>query len=213
MIRINLIPPEILDKRKDEQRWRWVLVAGMVALVLVAAFYLVMFVQVSAKQSEVASLKQEAESRQAEASRFRIFQQKESDLSSRRSVVLTAKAGRVDWARMFNEISMVLPTDMYLIALSGAEPVVGNAQSGTILMSGKAVDYPEDSPDHGYKSVAKALVRFTELTQLESVWLTSTERSTQAAATSAGGAATQPMINWALTARITVEATAAPPAQ
>lgn len=213
MIRINLIPPEIIEKRKDEQRWRWVLVAGMVALVLVVAFYLVMFVQVSAKQSDVASLKQEAESRQGEASRFRIFQQKESDLSSRRSVVLTAKAGRVDWARMFNEISMVLPTDMFLIALSGIEPIVGTPQSGTILMSGKAVDYPEDSPDHGYKSVAKALVRFTELTQLESVWLTSTDRPTQAGATTAGGAATQPMINWALTARITVEATAAPPAQ
>jgi Tfp pilus assembly protein PilN len=213
VIRINLIPPEIIEKRKDEQRWRWVLVAGMVALVMVVAFYLVMFVQVSAKQSDVAGLKQEAQSREAEASRFRIFQQKESDLTSRRSVVLSAKAGRIDWARMFNEISMVLPTDMYLIALSGNEPVVGDAQSGTILMSGKAVDYPEDSPDNGYKSVAKALVRFTELTQLESVWLTSTDRSTQAAATAGGGAATQPMINWALTARITVEATTAPSAQ
>jgi hypothetical protein len=210
VIRINLIPPEIVEKRKDEKRWRWVLLAGVAAAALVFVFYGVMWYQVTVRQSEVAALKQEAESLQAETVRFRIFQQNEAALTTRKRVVAAASAGRVDWARMFNEISMVLPTDMFLLTLQGTEPVSGNAQVGLVNMTGQAIDYPDDTPDNGFKSVAKAVVRLSELAQLDNVWLTLVERPSAPVGTGTA-ATTQPLINWSLKARISVgPATAAP---
>lgn len=202
MTRINLIPPEIVEKRRDEKRWRWVVLAAIGAVALVGLFYLVMWYQVTVKQSEVAALKQEAGNLQSEAVRFRIFQQNEADLASRETVVKAAAKGRVDWARIFNEVSMVLPTDMFLLSMNGNEPSDVNPVSGVVNMTGQAVDQPGDNPDNGLKSIAKAIVRLSDLSQLDNVWLVQADRPSSAG-TNSESQATQPLINWSIKSRVT----------
>jgi Tfp pilus assembly protein PilN len=200
VIRINLIPPEILQARKDEQLWKWVWLFGGVAALLVAMFWSFMFLQVATTTTEVASLQQDAQNLQAQTSRFAIFQQKEADLSARKSAVTAALAGRVDWARLLNEMGLVLPTDVYLTTFTGSDG--GAASDSIVTIAGEAIDEPDDSPDNGYKSVAKMLVRLTELEQLEAVWLSSTS-----VPAIVDGATEAPMITWAVSARITPSVT------
>jgi Tfp pilus assembly protein PilN len=205
MIRINLLPPEITQKRKDEQSWKYVLAGAMVVLVLFAVFYMVVAVMVSARKADVAAMKQEADLAQGQTARFQIFQQKEADLQTRKAIYLNAKQGRVDWAQLCNEIALVLPTDIYLDKLSGQEP----DGSGVITLEGKAVHLTQEDSEagSGFKAVAKMLVRLNELSRIDTVWLTSVDHS---------HSTVPPYLDvWTATTKITREATptaGAPPA-
>lgn len=182
MIRINLLPPEITQKRKDEQRWRWIVIASIVVAVVFAGVFLLLQLQVSMKQGEVASVKQQAAVLEQQAQRFQIFQVKQADLANRRTVVANALAGRVDWSRLLSEVALVQPSDIYLTQLGVTQPVMGvagvAATPGQLTMAGRALDVSNDVPDLGYKSIAKLLSRLTDLEQLDAVWLTDSAKPT-----------------------------------
>ena len=202
MIRINLIPPEILQNRRDESRWKWVWLGGGILALVVAMFWGFMFLQVMSSTQDVAAAQQDAANLQAQTSRFQIFQQKEADLNVRQAAVDAAKKNRIDWTRMLNELGLVLPTDVYLTTFTGTDN--GDTGDSIVTMAGEGVDEPDDSPNNGYKSVAKMLVRLADLRQLDSVWLTSMSLG--------GGSDTEaPMITWAVNARITPGVTASTP--
>jgi Tfp pilus assembly protein PilN len=201
VIHINLIPPEILQARRDERRWRWVWLGGGILAVVVALFWAATYLQVVSATGDVQSTQQEAASLQAQTSRFDVFQQEESDLAVRQASVSAAGAGRVDWTTVLYDVGLVLPTDIYLTTFTG----VDNAQSGAtgasvVTMAGEAIYDPDDTPLNGYKSIAKMLVRLTDLPELDSVWLTSATLGT-------GSSTAQPMYTWAVTADITPAST------
>jgi Tfp pilus assembly protein PilN len=187
VIRINLLPPEIGQKRRDEKRWRWVILGAVLMAVVLVGIFAVMQVQVSYKQNEVASVKQQAEALAQSAARFQVFQQKAGDLENRKSIAAIALAGRMDWSKLYSELALVLPTDIYVTRLGSTEPkaAVGTAaaQPGRLSMDGRALDFPNDVPDLGYKSVAKMLVRLAQLDQIDSVWLASSAKPAMAAPT------------------------------
>ncbi|MDO8915437.1 MAG: hypothetical protein Q7W16_05075 [Coriobacteriia bacterium] len=222
MIRINLLPPEIGQKRKDEHRWQWVIIGGIVAAVVFAGVFMLLQLQVSMKQGEVASVKQQAAVLGEQAQRFQIFQEKQADLAVRRGIVASALAGRVDWSRLLSEVALVLPSDIYLIQMGAAQPLAGAAglpgTPGQLTIGGKALDVPNDVPDLGYRSIAKLLSRLAELQQLDGVWLTN---SVKPAAATGSIAQTDFFITFGVTAEISAPATAtasspgvpAPPSQ
>ena len=200
MIRINLIPPEILNRRTDERRWKWIALAGGIVAVVLVLFWAFMGLQVAASTAEVDSIQQQATSVETQAAQFQVFQQSENDLKVRRDAVVAAKAGTVAWARMLYELGLVLPKDVYLTAFTGTD--AGTSGNSLVNLTGQAVDKLNDSPDNGYKSVAKMLVRLADLDQLDSVWLSNTS---VAASTGSGKA---PMIGWTVSAKITPETSA-----
>lgn len=199
MIRINLIPPEILQARKDEALFKWVWLAGAAVTVILVLFWGIMFLQVMSSTAEVASIQAQAAQLQSETSRFSIFQQKEAELQVRRAAVAAATQGRVDWARLLNELGLVLPNDIYLTSFTGSD----NAGSGDsiVTMAGKGLDDPDDAPNVGYKSIAKMLVRFADMEQLDSVWLTNMSKTADTE-TEAG------MLTWAVNAKLSSSAAA-----
>jgi Tfp pilus assembly protein PilN len=197
VIRINLIPPEILQSRKDEQRWKWVWLAGGIAALAVALFWAATYLQLSTATSDVAGIQQDVATAQAQTSRFAVFEQKEADLKVRQDAVQAAKEGRIDWSQLLYELGLVLPRDVYLTTFTGVDNSTAGAATGSVVtLAGQAVYDPDEVPANGYKSIAKMLVRLTEMSELDSVWLTS--------ATLGTGSDTQaPMYQWAVNARIT----------
>lgn len=174
MIRINLLPPEITQKRKDEQRWRW-LILGSVGLFLIVGFvFAALQIQVSIRASEVASIRQQAEGLQVEAQRFQVFQLKEADLQNRTSIAETALVGRMDWSALFTEVALVMPAETWARSMTSSEPK-GNTP-GAFALAGAAIDYLYDVPDLGYKPIAKLLIRLAELPRLNNVWMGSTAK-------------------------------------
>lgn len=201
MIRINLIPPEILQARKDEALFKWVWLGGAIVSVVLVIFWGFMFLQVMAATTDVVSIQQQASQLQAETSRFSIFQQKEAELNLRRGAVAAATEGRIDWARMLNELGLVLPDDVYLTSLTGSDNATGDS---IITMAGKAMDEADDAPDNGYKSIAKLLVRIADMQQLDSVWLTNMAKEADTD-TQVG------MLTWSVNAKISKGSAAVTP--
>jgi Tfp pilus assembly protein PilN len=197
VIRINLIPPEILQSRKDEQRWKWVWLAGGIAALAVALFWATTYLQLSSATSDVAAIQQDVANAQAQTSRFAVFEQKEAELKVRQDAVGTASKGRIDWSQLLYELGLVLPRDVYLTTFTGVDNAGGStAADSVVTLAGQAVYDPDEVPANGYKSIAKMLVRLTEMSELDSVWLTSSTLGT-------GTDTEAPMYQWAVNARIT----------
>jgi len=170
MARINLLPREIAEKRKFERRIGFVLVAGLVVYVVLFLAYAGLGWVVSQRNAELQSHLELAASLSAQAEAFKIFEDKEADLDRRVAIAEVALAQRVDWSRIVNELSLVLPPDVWLTDLTASE------QDG-LLMRGIAVDLATDVPDSGHKAVARTLVRLGGLELLQNVWLTTSRKA------------------------------------
>ncbi len=166
MVRINLLPHEIIEKRRFERNLRYVMLGGVVALVVLFAVYGLLAMQVASANAELQDRQQTEANLRAQAEAFSIFEEKESDLEARLALADEALAGRVDWGRLANELSLIMPSDVWVVTLTGDE------EQG-VTMFARAVDSETDIPDVGHKAVAKTLVRMTDLEQLSSVWLSS----------------------------------------
>lgn len=166
---MNLLPPEILEKRKAEQRWVYVMFGAVGLVVVLVIAYLVPSVMVMQKDAEVRVKQQEADDLRREADRYKIFEDKQADLQARQTVAQTALAGRVAWSRLLSELSLVLPTDLWFDELT-LDEIEG------LLAKGRADDVIADAPDLGHKTIAKMLVRFSDLDQVSDVWLTRSEK-------------------------------------
>ena len=163
MIRVNLLPKDILEKRRYERFFIWVYAAAALIVVALLAVWLVLGLQVQQKNRDLQTRQEQANKLRAEADAFAVFEQKQTDLTSRQTVAQTALAGRIDWAKVSNEISLVLPSDVW------AKSIVANQDQGMQLTL-VAVD-AEDAPDVGQKSVARTMVRLNDLGSLYDVWL------------------------------------------
>ncbi len=170
MMRINLLPPEILEKRKSERRMVYVALVAVLVAVVLAGVWGMAFMKVSGKKQEVAARQQELAQTQARAAELKVFEDKALELDRRKTVADTALAGRLNWAKLFEEVSLVMPTDLWAT-------VVNATETEGLQIDGYAVDSVTDSPDLGHKSIAKLLVRLANLEQLTDVWLTNAAKT------------------------------------
>jgi len=189
MVRINLIPREIVEKRKYERYFRYVFLAGAIVLILLLAAWVYLGIEVNAKNQELQEQKDLANQYNTQAAAFAIFEQKQSDLNSRKAIAQQALASRIDWAKISNEISLVLPSEVWAVGLTAAEE---QGMQLTLV----ALD-ATDTPDVGHKSVAKTMVRLNELDDLYNVWLTASQKSKLTL-----GSTSQPVINFQVTASV-----------
>lgn len=166
MVRINLLPQEIIEKRRFERDIRYVAFAAVIVLVVLFAVYGLLAIQVGQRNAELQDRQQTEANLRAQAEAFRIFEEKESELEARLQLADEALAGRVEWGRLANEVSLIMPADVWLVTLTCDE-------DQGLSMFARAIDNESDVPDVGHKAVAKTLVRFADLDQLSSVWLNS----------------------------------------
>ncbi len=195
MMRINLLPPEILEKRRAEKRIIYVALLALLVFIVLAVVWVFAFVRVDAKQQDLDARLQEIQATQSKADMLAIFEDKEQDLQARQVIADAALADRMNWAKLFDEVSLVMPTDLWVTNFSWDEAT-------GLTIDGYAVDSATDSPDLGHKSIAKMLVRLADLDDLYDVWLENAVKVEYAE---------QPAIQFSSTARV-VTSTSSPSA-
>jgi Tfp pilus assembly protein PilN len=165
MMRINLLPPEILERRKAEKRIGWVVVAAIAVALLLAGVWGAAFMSVQGRRDDLAAVQQQVQATQAQANQLAIFEERAVELEGRRGIVTLALGDKINWAKLLDELSLVLPSDVWVDRMAFD-------QISGLQIQGYAVDAPTDTPDAGHKSIAKTLVRLADLEQLYNVWLT-----------------------------------------
>ncbi len=169
MVRINLLPPEIAQKRKLESMLGYVVVAAVAVFAVVAIAFIFASLQLGGKEEELATVQQQAADNMAKAEDLKIFETKEQELSTLEATAELALAQRVDWGRLANELSLIVPADMWL------ENARAHEEDG-LSLTGYALDDPDDVPDLGHKAIVKLLVRLADLDLVNNVWLTNSAK-------------------------------------
>lgn len=199
MVGVNLLPREVLERRRFERWYRYIIFAFIVLLAVLLLVYAGMVMSLNTKTDQVQRKLEEAQRYEAKANELAVFEQKEQTLQSRLTVAETALMGRVNVGKVLNDISLVLPDEVWL------DSVTVN-QDGGVTMIGNTPRTTSDSADVAYKSIAKTLVRLNEVDGLSDVWLTGAANTTWnkwAVRTGATAPAPAPVVAFQLTGKIT----------
>ncbi len=164
MLRINLLPREVLDRHRFEGWYRYIFIItiGLVLIVLLAAAGLYMAVQ--QKSDELQTAQDTAQKFAEQGKAFDVFEKKEQDLAARQAITQTALAYRLNLGKIAEEISLVLPDEVWLDSLTLDE------ENG-VSFQGNTPRPATQSMNVAYKSIAKTLVRLNELRDINDVWL------------------------------------------
>jgi Tfp pilus assembly protein PilN len=174
---INLLPRD--DTRRN-QKTQWIVLVPVVAAVLLTALLSATFLSASGKvkdkQAQLFTLNETlAAIPTPDASKIQSQSALASDKQVRVTALSSALSRRVAWDRIFRELSLVLPDDVWLTTLSAKAPapssvpvVPAPAAAGTTVA---ATQFILDGNTYSHAAVARLLSRLAVVPDLVNVQL------------------------------------------
>ncbi len=168
MLRINLLPREVLDRQRFEGWYRYVFIIsiGLVLIVLMSAAGL--YVLVQQKSDELQNARDLAQQYAEQGKAFDVFEKKEKEFTDRQAIAQTALSDRMNLGKIAEEVSLVLPDEVWLDSLSLDE-------KAGLTFGGNTPRSRNEGMNQSYKSVAKTLVRLNALPEVTDVWLSNAQ--------------------------------------
>jgi len=168
MVQINLLPPEIIERRKYDRYYPYVFLAvGVLVAIIVLIWVLLQFL-VNQRAQVLQQTQETTAQLTAQADSLAIFEQQRGDLEARQEAASAALTGRVDMGGLAEDITLVLPEEVWSNRLKCSET------NGMEMIAFTPVN-SQPNVKEGYKSVAATLVRLGALKDLNDVWLTIAE--------------------------------------
>jgi Tfp pilus assembly protein PilN len=175
---INLLPRD--DARRGRQKTQWIVLVPVVAAVVLTGVLSAAFLSASAKvkdkQAELATLKDTlAAIPTPDASKIQSQSALASDKQVRVTALSAALSRRVAWDRIFRELSLVLPDDVWLATITARAPVSSStAAAPAPAAPGAAVaatQFTLDGYTYSHPAVARLLSRLSVIPDLVNVQL------------------------------------------
>jgi len=174
---INLLPKD--DARRN-QKTQWIVIIPVVVAVLMTAVFSAMFLSASGevkdRKAELSSLQMQlAAIPTPDASKVRTQNALAADKQARVTALSGALSRRVAWDRVFRELSLVLPNDVWLATISAKAPVPSStavappaaAAGATVAATGFTID----GYTYSHPAVARLLSRLAVVPDLVNVQL------------------------------------------
>jgi Tfp pilus assembly protein PilN len=179
---INLLPRD--DSRRN-QKTQWIVLVPVAAAVLLTALLSATFLSASGKakdkEAELLSLKATlAAIPTPDASKIQSQTALASDKQARVTALSSALTRRVAWDRIFREISLLLPDDVWLSTLSARAPVSSSVAVAPPAATGTAVaasQFTLDGFTYSHSAVARLLSRLAVIPDLVNVQLQQSTRT------------------------------------
>jgi Tfp pilus assembly protein PilN len=182
---VNLIPPE--EQRGDRAPMRtgvftYVLIGGLALLLLGIVAVTLTSKQISDRKAEKANLEQELAQETARAQSLAAFINFRTVEENRATTLTTLSNSRFDWSRVLHELSLVLPSDIRLVSVTGTvspEVEVEDAEAVTLRsgVSGPALEITGCAPSQD--SVAGFVSSLEDIDGVTRVGLDSSGREHQ----------------------------------
>jgi len=177
--RISLLPQEVAVVREQRRQAAaaFVGVGGLAALLI--ALWLAQQGKVGDEEDNAAAAEQRLAAKQAELGRLRDVTTLQTDLQQRQAQVTAVLRNDVAWTRILNDISTVIPSDVWITSFqgqkSGGAPAGGAGTAaaapaglGTITVQGMGFDQT---------STARWLFRIGELGEFSGLWVPNSTRT------------------------------------
>jgi Tfp pilus assembly protein PilN len=173
---INLLPRD--DARRRPQRPQWVVIVPVIVAVLLSGALSILFLNASSKvkdkQGQLTQLQDElAAIPTPDASKVRTQTALATDKQTRVQALNAALSRRVAWDRVFRELSLVLPDDVWLSTLSAKAPTSSSVATPTAAPTGAvaATEFTLDGYTYSHAAVARLLSRLSVVPDLVNVQL------------------------------------------
>lgn len=176
MTRINLLPPEMLERQRARRQTTLVAAAGLVVILLLGGFWFMQQLTLSGVQRDLdAQLARNAEL-QAEVDELSRFDEILAEIANKEELLGTLMENEVRWSGVLRDLSLVIPGRAWLTTMSGVveditAPVAvaptttgGEGIIGTISFVGFADRHP---------TVAEWLTALEKIRGMVNPWITS----------------------------------------
>jgi len=168
---VNLLPAK-KDTRDARRQPNVVALGGVVAAVAVTALMAMWFLNVSGavteRQSEVDTLRAELSAIPAPKPRDAGGDALATEKSGRLAALSAALGGRVAWDRLFREISLVTPDDVWFTSLQASAPAAAAADGSAAATPGA---FSIAGRTYSHDAVARLLSRLSIVPHLDDVKL------------------------------------------
>jgi Tfp pilus assembly protein PilN len=181
---INLLPKD--GERRGPQKTQWIVLVPVVLAVLMTALLSAMFLSASGtakdKQAELATLQDELHAIPTpDASRVKTQTALAADKQARVTALSGALSRRVAWDRVFRELSLVLPNDVWLATITARAPVPSSSATAPAPAAGgatvAATGFTIDGYTYSHPAVARLLSRLAVVPDLVNVQLQQSART------------------------------------
>ena len=175
---INLLPKD--DARRGPQKRQWIVLVPVVLAVLLTAVFSAMFLSASGKvkdkQSQLAQLQDELHAIPTpNADKVKTQSALAADKQARVTALSAALSRRVAWDRVFRELSLVLPNDVWLATISAKAPVPSSTAiappAAAAGATTAATGFTIDGFTYSHPAVARLLSRLAVVPDLVNVQL------------------------------------------
>lgn len=195
MTRIDLIPLEVVEKHKARRLISVIGAGFFIVIIIIVVLYALLTGQVMMASNRVDKINQQKKQVQAYINKLKPYEDRKKAVDERKTTVGTVTTNQMKWSSVLNDISMVMPSDVWLKQLTiDINPILTQQQSTTTSAAEtktppiKLIGYAFD-----HAAVARLLVHLSEIDQFRSVWLdyaTEQDISTSTSSTTAGGSST-----------------------
>lgn len=177
-MRINLLPPEILERQRYRRRTVLVGVAGAFVILVLIGVYLLQAQRLAGVQDDLdAQLAINAQLQQ-EIGDLQEFAELEAELAANRELLAQLLVNEVRWSGVLRDISLVIPGEAWLTGLNGTVVTPGAEEVPTEeLETGLIGQIALDGFAFDHRVVALWLSRLEEIEGLVNPWLSTSERT------------------------------------
>jgi Tfp pilus assembly protein PilN len=190
MTRIDLIPPEVVEKHKSRRIIAIIVIAFAALFGISLIVYLITLSQTIMAGNRVDIIKNENTKVQTYTQKLKPYQDRKQALDERQGIIETMTADQVQWSSILNDISMVVPNDIWLKSVKFDLSEILKAKDTTAATAATAPKPPITIVGYAFNhaAVARWLVHLNEINQFRGVWMDyATEQTISASNTSTAG--------------------------
>lgn len=142
--RINLLPPDLAQRRRIRQLGAAIGAAGLALVAVLALVYVVQEVRLRGERGRLEQQQDRNAEIQAEIAALQEFGALEQQLQRRIALIQDLTADEVRWSVVLADISLVIPPDVWLTQFSGSLTPQEEAETiGSLEMGGTGFGHPD----------------------------------------------------------------------
>lgn len=183
-MRINLLPPEVRQRQRVRRQTAAVIAAGVVILAGVAALFFLQQLRLVAVNNDLEDQRATNSGIQAQINDLRRFDELQREVEASRNMLTTLMANEVLWSGILRDISLVIPSDVWLSGVSAqtnesslsttAPAAAGTGTGGATGLVGQ-ITFTGFSLDH--RAVALWLARLDDIRGFANPWLSNAQKT------------------------------------
>jgi Tfp pilus assembly protein PilN len=119
MTEVNLLPPEFRRRHRSRALTRQVVMVAAAALLLLIVVFVYESSRLSSAQDELAAQNAHNAELTAQISNLQRYANLQTELTTKKELVTDLEQGVVQWSGVLHDLSMVMPSDVYLTSMTG----------------------------------------------------------------------------------------------